>query len=306
MDADRDPNPAPDDGIDLAPPPGRLRSASTRAAGMGEAAAKRVAELRTTNALVDTALEAGETDRRRAGSLLAGGIAFRLFLWLLPAALLVSGVAGLVRSSGASDPDRVARQLGLGASVASTVDQATQQSSQGSGALIVIGAALMLYTSMSLVRALRIAHVLAWEEAFRRRPRLLRDGAIISVALLGSVTAASGLSYLRNNHESLLVLLSLVPFVINGAIWLGLSYLLPHGSAGWRALLPGAVLFSVGTALLQIATVFYFVPRLTTAPSLYGPLGTAATLLAWLYVIARITVASAFLNATRWRRSQAG
>jgi len=50
--------------------------------------------------------------------------------------------------------------------------------------------------------------------------------------------------------------------------------------------------------------VYYFAPKLTRAPTLYGSLGTAATLLAWLFVLSRIVVASAFLNATLWRRRE--
>ena len=63
---------------------------------------------------------------------------------------------------------------------------------------------------------------------------------------------------------------------------------------------------SVGHALLQVATVYYFAPKLTRAPALYGSLGSAATLLLWLFLIARILVASAFLNAALWRRSGGG
>jgi uncharacterized BrkB/YihY/UPF0761 family membrane protein len=49
---------------------------------------------------------------------------------------------------------------------------------------LAIGFVLTLYASMSLVRALRITHPLAWEELPRRRRDLLRDGAIVSAATL--------------------------------------------------------------------------------------------------------------------------
>jgi hypothetical protein len=172
-----------DDGrIDLAAPArnatvsDRLRSAGGRAVRTRDGAARRVDELRDRSTLVIAALQAGELDRRRAGSLLAGGIAFRVFLWLLPAALFVAALGGLVQPSGDASPERVAQDLGLAASVASTVAEATRQSDRGAVALIAIGITRMLYTPTSLVRALRIAHVLAWEEPFRRRARLLRDG----------------------------------------------------------------------------------------------------------------------------------
>ena len=68
--------------------------------------------------------------------------------------------------------------------------------------------------------------------------------------------------------------------------------------------MPGAVVFAVGVAVLHFATVYYFAPKLTRAPALYGSLRTAATLLVWLFAMSRIVVASAFLNAILWRRRE--
>jgi membrane protein len=283
------------------------RSAGARALKARDETKRRVEELRTRSALVDAALEAGDLDRRRAGSLLAGGIAFRIFLWLLPAALFAAAVVGLLRPTGEASPERVAQSLGLAASVASTVEQATRQSNRGAGALLAISIVLMLYTSMSLVRALRVAHVLAWEVPFRRGGAPLpRDGAIFTAAIAATFAVDTGITYLRHEHVALSLLLVPLSFAITGGAWLGLSMLLPHGEAHWRALLPGAALFALGHIVLQVATVYYFAPKLTKAPALYGSLGTAATLLLWLFLIARIIVAAAFLNAALWRRSGAG
>jgi uncharacterized BrkB/YihY/UPF0761 family membrane protein len=280
-----------------------LRSAGARELKTRDEARRRVEELRKRSALVDAALEAGDLDRRRAGSLLAGGIAFRIFLWLLPAALFAAALVGLLRPTGAASPARVAQSLGLAASVASTVEQATWQSSRGAAALLAIGVALMLYTSMSLVRALRVAHVLAWELPFRRGASLPRDGAIFTAAIAATFAVDTGITYLRHQHVALSLLLVPLSFAITGGAWLGLSMLLPHADAHWRALLPGAALLALGHIVIQVATVYYFAAQLTKAPALYGSLGTAATLLLWLFLIARIIVASAFLNAALWRRS---
>jgi hypothetical protein len=113
----------------------RLRSANQRAAQTRNQASEQLDRLRAERDLIDTALEAGELDRRRAGSLLAGGIAFRLFLWLLPAAVFAAGVIGLVEPTGSAQPDRVAQTLGLGASVTAIVRQATAESHRGTAPL---------------------------------------------------------------------------------------------------------------------------------------------------------------------------
>jgi len=281
---------------------GRPRSAAARTQAARETASRRVHQLRTQSELVDAAFEAGDIDRRRAGSLLAGGIAFRVFIWLLPAALFAAGVTGLFRFTGSAQPDRVARRLGLGASVAAIVRQATRQSHKGSAALLAIGLVLMMYMSMKLIRALRVAFVLAWEEPFGRRPHVLRDGAILSAALLLGLATQTAIGYLRHQVGPASVLLSLVSIAVAVGLWLSVSLLLPHADAHWRALLPGAVLFAIGVGAMHFATVYYFAPKLAKEGSLYGSLGTAAVLLLWLFVLSRIAVASAFYNATLWRR----
>src|SRR5450755_973811 len=217
--------------------------------------------------------------------------------------ICVAGTSvGIVHPTGTQNPDRVARTLGLSASMASTIEQATRQSQRSTALLLAIAIAGMLYTSMSLVRALRVAHVLAWDEPFRRRPNALRDGAIFSLGIAAALAAETGISYLRHGDVGASLVLSVASFGLVGGAWLGLSSLLPHGDADWRALVPGALMFAAGQAVLHLATVYYFAPRLGRAPSLYGSLGAAATLLVWLFVVSRIVVAAAFFNATLWRR----
>lgn len=282
---------------------GRLQSVTDRAGRTRDHATDQVDRLRTEYELIEAAFQVSELDRRRAGSLLAGGIAFRIFLWLLPAALVAAGVIGLIRPAGSAQPDHVARVLGLGASVVSIVHAATRQSQKGTVALLAIGIPLTLYASMSLVRAFRVAHVLAWEELPGRRGHIIRDGALLSGALVSAIALESAVAYLRHRTGvGLSLLLGLAPVAITGALWLGISSQLPHADADHRALLPGAVLVAVGAAVLHFATVYYFAPKLTRAPALYGSLGTAATLLAWLFLVARLMVSSAFVNATLWRR----
>ena len=64
----------------------------------------------------------------------------------------------------------------------------------------------------------------------------------------------------------------------------------------------GTLLIYAGLELMHVLTAYYFAGRLGTAPRLYGSLGIAATILAWLYVVARLIVAGGFLNATLWYR----
>src|SRR4051794_23003688 len=130
-----------------------LRGASGRAQRTRDQATRRVEDLRHQSTLVDAALEAGGLDRRRAGSLLAGGIAFRIFLWLLPAALFVAALVGLVRPTGGASPPRPPPSLRPAPPVARTGEQAPPRSHPGAATPPALPAAPMVYTPISPVPA---------------------------------------------------------------------------------------------------------------------------------------------------------
>ena len=69
-----------------------------------------------------------------------------------------------------------------------------------------------------------------------------------------------------------------------------------------RALLPGALMVGSGLWLAQLFSVYVLAHRIDKASELYGSLGVAAALLAWLYLLGRLMVASAMLSATLWER----
>ena len=80
---------------------GRHRSRSRysdlrrRADRTGKAVQAKAEDLRARRASVRTAYHAYEYDRRHGGALLAGGLAYRFFLWLLPAALFLASLASI-------------------------------------------------------------------------------------------------------------------------------------------------------------------------------------------------------------------
>ena len=73
---------------------------------------------------------------------------------------------------------------------------------------------------------------------------------------------------------------------------------LPHGSEGMWALLPGAILFGVGIEVLRLITAVYFVGKIERIGDLYGSLGLAVVILAWLYLMGRLMVTGCMLNAS--------
>ena len=86
------------------------------------------------------------------------------------------------------------------------------------------------------------------------------------------------------------------------AIWLWLEWLLPHADAPLRALIPGAIVVALGIQVVHLGTALFIGEKVARANATYGSLGVAFTVLAWLYILSRIVVASAMLNAARWER----
>lgn len=63
---------------------------------------------------VRTLFQLFEEDRGRGGGLLAGGLAYRMFIWLLPAALVASSLLRLIAEIGGKSPSTTAKDIGMG------------------------------------------------------------------------------------------------------------------------------------------------------------------------------------------------
>jgi uncharacterized BrkB/YihY/UPF0761 family membrane protein len=82
------------------------------------------------------------------------------------------------------------------------------------------------------------------------------------------------------------------------ALWLWVSLRLPHGSASWKALLPGAFLVAVGFQVVHGMVVYLLGPKLEKSTSLYGALGVTATILFFMWVVGWIVITAPILNSS--------
>ena len=221
---------------------------SERADTAKRAVEARAEVLRTRHASVRLAYQAYERDRRQAGALLAGGIAYRLFLWLLPTALFAVGIVGLLADISSTSPERVAHDAGFGAALALTVGQAAQQSGKGSLSLILLGGVLALWAGRAAVKALILTASVAWG----MRPPPLTRGLVKSLTFSGICIGLMLLSGLLNIlHRGPLgtdLLLELVTLAGMVALSVWMQSVLPHEEgAPWTAFVPGAFVLAVGS-----------------------------------------------------------
>jgi uncharacterized BrkB/YihY/UPF0761 family membrane protein len=229
-------------------------------------------------------LEALERERESGGGLLAGGIAYRFFLWLVPFGLTVAAVLGLWAAEDPGSVENSAREFGIGAAAAETIASDLSGSAPSRSSLLALGLVLTLWFSLGAVRALRLAAAIAWQLKPTRVARPFHAVVAFNGLFLGVAAAA-------------LTLVAVPTATAYAAI-----RLLPRRSDDWRDLLPGAILVGIGTQGLQVAMVVYFAPKLESSSQLYGALGVAVTILVYLYVVARLVSISLFLDATLWER----
>ncbi|WP_323100673.1 YhjD/YihY/BrkB family envelope integrity protein [Intrasporangium sp. YIM S08009] len=279
--------------------PGRAARLLDRGRHLQSEAGRRLLTAREEHASVRLLTDALREDRDTGGALLAGALAFRLFLWLLPAALVVVALFGF------SSPDRVRTDLtqaGLGGFMASTISQATAQAHQGRWILLLIGVVALYSTSVALAKAMWIGTSLAWHLPVARLHRSPRAAAAVVVLMMLAVTLTLAAGWVRSVAYTVGVVVTLVMLALYTLLgWYVLSVLPRPAGASVVDLLPGALLIGAGVQVLHLVSAFYLVNRISTSSQLYGALGAAATVLLWGYLLARVLIGASTLNRTLGR-----
>ncbi len=239
-----------------------------------------------------------DTSRRTAASVLAGALAFRIFLTLLPLTLVIVVGLGFLESVGGTPSDAL-KQFGIKGVLANTIDHSSDFSDPGRTVALLLGLVATLSGARSTSRTLRAIHAFAWGVPVRR---WRRNGSAMMIFLIG-VVVTLGLGGLAtrvridNGIPLGLGASTLIACAVT-AVWLVTSRVLPHRDGiGWRELVPGAILVGVGFAFLQAFTADYVGPKLEKESHLYGSLGVSLVILGWLYIVAIVIVAAPVLNA---------
>ena len=248
------------------------------------------------------ALAAIGRDRQYGGGLLAGALAFRLFGALLPFTLLLAVMLGYAASTERDVTGDAADATGISEAVLLSVADSAKLST-GTRWVVSLGALLALvWAAIWAARAIRAVHYIAWSGGVERMGQPIQGALVLIAAIVAVVLVISGAAAAREALDTIGLLITIaVTFAFFG-IWWWLEWLLPHADAPLRALIPGAILVALGIQVVHLGTVLFIGAKVARASATYGTLGVAFTVLAWLYILSRIVVASAMLNAARWER----
>lgn len=196
------------------------------------------------------ALETMQADRHMAGSVMAAGVAFRLFLMILPVALLIAAIVGFAQGEVSRSPGVVAGQYGLTFAIAQIIASSARQASGGRWILLATGVALLLWTGNGVVQALSSAFRVAWN--IERAQTSPLKGLIVIAGLVLAVTATAATAAIGAGSPALELPITAGLAVGYAGIWLVIpsSFRMSHapgrrwfpGRSSWRSGLPRPIL----------------------------------------------------------------
>ena len=229
------------------------------------------------------------------GGLLAGGLAYAALFAIVPAVLLLAGVAGLF----VADPVERARVVDVLAGVLpplrDLITAVLDEVASEAGPVSIIGAVVLVWGTSRFAVAFDdgMARVMGGS---RSRGLLARNlaalgavGLMIAAILLSTVLsgvlafleAATSAGVIPFLGYAFAIGLGVLPVIATMAATVLVYRVVPVPSPRWRAVvIPGVV---VGLALTILARLFAFLaPQLIGAAALLGTLATAFAALAWL------------------------
>jgi uncharacterized BrkB/YihY/UPF0761 family membrane protein len=252
---------------------------------------------------VETAFRTYDRDKRVAGNVLAGAVAFRLFVYLLPLALAILTILGIVAGFDPTEPQQLATHAGLGQTLVHSVATATAASKKSLWLFIPLSLYALYSGGSGVIKVLRAIHAVAWGQPVTKARRGVAAAFALFGVAVGLLAILALLQWIHKQAGGFGVIPAILTTVVYIAGWLLASRALPHGDAPWQALLPGAILVGVGFEALHLVSAFYLGNKIASASETYGALGAAAAIIVWLYLFGRLMVASAMLNASAWEQS---
>jgi membrane protein len=264
---------------------------------------ERIEAARPRSKVLDTVFGAAEHDVVTGGGVLAGAVAFRLFLFLVPYVFVLVAFLGFAAGQSNRPPRDVAADFGAAGLAASAVNNLAGESFWTRFIALVGGLVALFLAARALIKTLQTVHGFIWGTSPPRRanPALTAVGLIVVVT--AGLVVARVIAGLRGEVAGV-VLVALYIAIPTGVWWLVSVRAMPHpDDATWRDLLPGAITFGVGFEILHVITIVWISRLIENKTDMYGLLGTAAALLFWAYVLGRVMALSAVVNASRWFRN---
>ena len=263
---------------------------------------QRIDALRRRWAWLDRALEVQERFGEINGGFASSAITVTVFLSIFPLLLVAISIVGFVAAGNDDLAPELIDKLGLTGPGAQTLTNALDTASQSRQAASIIGLIGLAWAGSAVAVALQEGLRIPWQERSQGiRDRLVGMAWLAAAAIGLSLLLALGglLAFLPDWVPGTIVAVASTLFgvAVAAALFCWMFWGLGTLAAGWRALLPGALVAAVGFEVLTLVGTLV-VPRMVSRSSaLYGSIGVVFATLAWLALFARLLVYSSTLNA---------
>jgi len=249
----------------------------------------------------------------------AGSMAYFSVLSLVNLFILGVVVASFVVGSGAGREFVIDQAVGALPVAPSDVGNFIDRAAEARGGVTAIGLVLLLWSALGVFGAVSagIANV------FRREPRRNfwreRLVGLMLLAITGIVAVASvalGLAtqtieqWIKSSFDLvglsgvLSVLAFLVPLALAFVAFLLIYRIVPTGGIAWRDAAAGALVASLLWTILRVGFTF-FATRIARYDTVFGPIGTAVSLLVFLYFSSIMLLLGAEVVHSSWAEARA-
>ena len=229
------------------------------------------------------------------GGLLAGGLAYAALVAIVPAILLVAGIAGILVHDPAARDDVANVIANVVPPLGDLITAVLAASARDAAPVTIVGAVALVWGASRFVVAFQDCLARVMEEPQRRGllasnaaaflAVVVMIAAVLSGAVLAGLAAfldaAETNGVLRIVGQALGLVLAATPVLAMLIAMILVYRLAPIRPPPWRALVAPALV--VGVGLTALGRVFVFLaPRLIGSAALLGALATAFAALAWL------------------------
>jgi YihY family inner membrane protein len=241
------------------------------------------------------------------GGALAAELTYYGFLSLFPSLLILTTVLGFVGNREISD-GVLGSALSQFPVLGEQIGKNAAHPIEGSGLALVIGLVILLYGVVGSTQAAQHVMAQVWAIPQVERPgfvsRVLR-GLLLLVTLGVAMAGSALLSGLVTVAGAALigrVLGALALLVVNVALFVAAFRVLTPAAITTRVLVPGAIVGGIGYSILLTVGTALVQHQLKHAQAVYGQFGFVLGLMAWLALVAQLTVYAAELNVVLARR----
>jgi len=247
------------------------------------------------------------------GGYLAALITYYGFLSLFPLLLLMVTILGFALHGDAELQARLVNSALAQFPVLGSQLRQSVHARTGSGVGLAIGIVGTLYGSLGAAQATQNALNRAWAVPRNERPNPIKSRlrSLLLILVLGAgVIVTTGLSGLTTGADAygatvgagLRIVAILLAALANVGLFLVAFRVLTAHNVPWRDLRVGAIVAGVGWELTQLLGTYLVSHVLKGTREAYGVFGLVLGLIAWIYVLALVTVLAAEVNVVVHRR----